>query len=126
MFLVSELDLWPCRILEVSKYGIPLVLLSNRLITCFNKSLRTVTMGNSIEDKIYLLMLGGKLCNKTHARQVQPNYGIIQYKGNIKIDSSIIEWILSESSQVNTLEKYSKFTPREGKIKIKKKKVSDE
>ena len=108
-------------IIAISKfYNIPLVLFSNRLMTCFNKSLRTVNMGDSLKDKVYLLFIGGKLCNKTPSRQVQPNYGIIQYKGNIEIEIDTIDWIIKELSQVDTFERYSKFTPREGKIKFVK------
>ena len=96
-------------------YGVPLMLFSVRKMTCLEKMYRSVFIGEKIIQKCYLILMGGKSCNKSPSRQQQPNYGIIQYKGNIEINLNSIDSELSKNLgefTIRNFDDYSQYNPK--------------
>jgi len=116
-------------------YSIPLILFSPKKLTCFEKRYNSIIIGGKINQKFYLLLIGGNSCNKSQSRQKQPDFGIIQYKGNIEINVNDIgsklfeeltkdDWSTTKSrATIKDFDEYRKYNPKNPK-KFKKIKPS--
>ena len=107
-------------------YNIPLILFSNKNLTCFGGIHNSVVI-DEVKEMGYLLLIGGRVCSKHPSRQVQPKYGILQYKGEIeinieKMDSNLLEE-LKRKPEIKKFEDYSVF--RKGKPFLTKPRLDD-